>query len=316
MKIVKIDPIEDSIQEKIQLAYNKIRDVSDLPLEFEQALKKARYDGLFRTTIAPINLAIDIKNLLYKQLLELLPQTTLRHLGVQVAPLERVPSAIEIQVRSLEYVSPFKYRSPLRPTIKVDDKDLSVVYHLRDDDHFTRRLEERTVRDPSNPLCKDQVFGFLYYCCHFDLVSLPNGQLAARLWNWCDPDIPLSGFWNEVLGDSCDVIGLEGMSFFCSNEGLAYYLVGYCPIDEQSMEKGIAVLNTLLLPGMDNTPEFRATQRGMSTTERVAFQQRVLEMMTMKNLTDTKDFSLLREFHRHVPQVRMIKEKVFRYGDR
>jgi hypothetical protein len=315
MKIVKIDPIEDSIQEKIQLAYNKIRDVSDLPLEFEQALKKARYDGLFRTTIAPINLAIDIKNLLYKQLLELLPQTTLRHLGVQVAPLERVPSAIEIQVRSLEYVSPFKYRSPLRPTIKVDDKDLSVVYHLRDDDHFTRRLEERTVRDPSNPLCKDQVFGFLYYYCHFDLVSLPNGQLAARLWNWCDPDIPLSVFWGEILKDSCVVTGMDRMRFYCSDEGIAHYLVGYCPIDERSIEKGMAVLNTLLLPGMDNTPEFHAMVKGREGEETVAFQRNVLSM-TMKNLTDTKDFSLLREFHRHVPQVRMIKEKVFRYGDR
>jgi hypothetical protein len=108
---------------------------------------------------------------------------------------------------------------------------------------------------------------------------------------------------------------MERMRFYCSYEGTAHYLVGYCPIDERSMEKGVAVLNTLLLPGMDNTPEFQATQKGMITTERVAFQQRVLSM-TMKNLTDTKDFSLLREFHRHVPQVRMLKERVFRYGER
>ena len=315
MKIVQIDPIEDSIQEKIQLAYDKVRDISGLPAEFEQALKRARYDGLFRTTITPFNLAINIQSMLYKQLLDLLPQTTLRHLGFQVVPLERVPSAIEIQVRSLEHVSPFRYRSPLRPTIKVDDRDLSVVYNLKDDDHFTRRLEERTVYDPSNPLCKDQLFGFLYYCCHFDLVGLPSGQLAARLWNWCDPDIPLSGFWGEVLGDSCDVVGMQRMRFYCSDEGTAHYLVGYCPIDERSLENGMAVLKTLLLPGMDNTPEFHAMVKGCEPEETIAFQRSVLSM-TMKNLTDTKDFSLLRELHRHVPQVQMIREPVFRYGDR
>jgi ATP phosphoribosyltransferase regulatory subunit HisZ len=77
----------------------------------------------------------------------------------------------------------------------------------------------------------------------------------------------------------------------------------------------MAVLNTLLLPGMDNTPEFHAMVKGREGRETVAFQRNVLSM-TMKNLTDTNDFSLLREFHRHVPQVRMIKEKVFRYGDR
>jgi hypothetical protein len=38
--------------------------------------------------------------------------------------------------------------------------------------------------------------------------------------------------------------------------------------------------------------------------------------MTMKNLTDTKDFSLLRELHRLVPQVRLIKEKVFMYDEK
>jgi len=316
MEISPIDPIDRSIEEKIQLAYNKIRDVSDLPLEFEQALKKARYDGLFRTTIAPINLAIHIKNLLYKQLLELLPQTTLRHLGFQVAPLERVPSAIEIEVRSLEHVSAFRYRSPLRPTIKIDDRDLSVIYNLKDDDHFIRRLEERTVYDPSNPFCKDQVFGFLYFCCHFDLVRLPSGQLAARLWNWCDPKIALSVYWQEVLGDSVEVTDRYGIKFYESDEGRAHYLVGYCPIDERSIENGMAVFNTLLLPGMDNTPEFQAMQKGMSTTERIAFQQRVLTLMTMKNLTDTKDFSLLRELHRHVSQVRLIQEKVFSYDEK
>jgi hypothetical protein len=77
MKIVQIDPIEDSIQEKIQLAYDKVRDISGLPAEFEQALKRARYDGLFRTTTTPFNLAINIQSMLYKQLLDLLPPTTL-----------------------------------------------------------------------------------------------------------------------------------------------------------------------------------------------------------------------------------------------
>ena len=315
MKIVQIDPIEDSIQERIQLAYDRIRDLSGLPAEFEQGLKKARCDGLFRSKIGAGNFAINIQSMFYKQLLDLLPPTTLRHLGFRVVPLESVPSAIEIQVRSLEHVSPFRYRSPLRPTIEVDDRELSVVYNLKDDDHFTRRLEERTVYDPSDIFCKDQVFGFLYYCCYFDLVTLPNGQIAARLWNWCDPDIRLSSFWEEVLGDSCVALGIERMRFYESDEGRAHYLVGYCPIHEGAIENGIALLNTLLLPGMDNTPEYHAMVKGRNSTERIAFQRSVLSM-TMKNLSDTKDFSLLRDLHRHVPQVQMIRERVFRYGDR
>ena len=315
-EFVEIDPVDRSITAKVRDAWNQLKSHDGLSTELEQDLKRARYHGLFRTDCGALPWSIKLQELLFLELSRKLAPCELRLLGTKVVPECTVPSKVRIEIRSLERLDSFCYRSPLRPKVTIQGQSLELAYNLKDDDHFTRRLEERTVYDPSRIFGKDQVFGFLYYYDYFDLITLPSSQPAIRLWNWCDPKIRLSKFWSEVLTDTVDVASdLTGRSFYTSQEGTAYYLVGYCPINEARIEKLQAVLSTLLLPGMGNTPEAYELTKGISTAERARFDKQV-EYMTITNLTDTMDFSLLREFHMKIPQVKMIKEQVFRYGNR
>jgi hypothetical protein len=57
------------------------------------------------------------------------------------------------------------------------------------------------------------------------------------------------------------------------------------------------------LPGTDNTPEAKAMQKGLDTKERINFEKQA-EQQTMKNLNLQKDVSVVREYHRHDPQIR------------
>jgi len=317
-ELVEIDPIELSTTNKVREAWDQLKSYGGLSTELEQDLKLARFQGLFGTKCGALPWTIKLQELLFLGLSRNLAPCELRLLGTKVVPEKTVPSKVRIEIRSLERLDSFCYRSPLRPKVIIQGQSLELAYNLKDDDHFTRRLEERTVYDPSGVYGKDQVFGFLYYYDYFDLITLPSSQPAIRLWNWCDPKIPLSEFWSEVLPDSAvDGPDLAGRCFYRSldSDGTAFYLVGYCPVNEARIEKGQAVLNTLLLPGMGNTPEAYEFTKGMSTAERARFDKQV-ESLTIRNLTDTKDFSLLRDLNRHVPQVQMIRERVFRYGDR
>ncbi|MEX1027057.1 MAG: hypothetical protein WD049_03480, partial [Candidatus Paceibacterota bacterium] len=119
--------------------------------------------------------------------------------------------------------------------------------------------------------------------------------------------------WHELLGQDVRVNDTGGASFFESNEGRAHYLVGYCPINERAFSKGHAILNTLLLPGMDNTPEAAAMLAGLETHERVAYQKQA-ERQSMRDLNTSKDFTVIRQYHQHVSQVRMIEQDVFDYS--
>jgi len=95
--------------------------------------------------------------------------------------------------------------------------------------------------------------------------------------------------------------------------GIAHYLVGYCPIREKELDSGYAILNTLLLPGMDHTPEASLLRTGMPTVDRCKFDKRAGEQ-TIRNLSIKRDFSAIREYHAVIPQVRYIPDAVFGYG--
>ncbi len=231
--------------------------------------------------------------------------TLLRRIDVQVMAPPDTRSHVKIEIRVLESVKGFVACSPSKPKVMLSNGEFIVAFNLKDDDHFIRRLEERTVVFPDHYFSKGQVFACLYRWKRFDTITLPSGQSAIRLWNWCDPKIPIGSLWKELLGAKTKIVDMMGIEFFESDLGTAYYLVGYCPIDESKLSSGYAILNTLLLPGMENTPEAQAMQNGLNTIARVEFQRRA-EQQTMANLNVRKDFSVVREYHRHVPQVRFL----------
>ncbi len=310
--IVELDPAPDRVVGAIKDAWIRIAQAPELRGEKLEDLKTAKKQGLYRSKYGPFNWVTWLGTFLFRELVRDISPVVLRRVDVEVIATDDLRSHVEIRIRALESVKGFIACSPSKPKVTLPNGEFVVAFNLRDDDHFIRRLEERTVVYPEHYLSKGQVFACLYRWKLFDPIILPSGQPALRLWNWCDPKVPVGSLWKEFLGSEIKISDTLGIQFFQSELGLAYYLVGYCPIDESKLSSGYAVLDTLLLPGMDNTPEARAMQKGLDTKERINFEKQA-EQQTMKNLNLQKDFSIVREYHKHVPQVRFFSDTVFDY---
>gem|GEM_PF-6994107 len=311
-QIIECDPAPERVVQSIQDAWKRIALAPELRGEKLEDLATAKKQGFYCSYYGPFNWANWLGTFLFRELVRDITPVVLRRVDVEVIATADLCSHVEIRIRVLEFVKGFIACSPSKPKVTLPNGEFVVAFNLRDDDHFIRRLEERTVVEPEHYLSKGQVFACLYRWKLFDPVILPSGQPAIRLWNWCDPKVPVGSFWKELLGSEIRISDTLGIQFFESALGRAYYLVGYCPIDEDKLSSGYAVLNTLLLPGMDNTPEASVLQLGLRTKERIDFEKRA-EQQTMKNLNMQKDFSVVREYHRHVPQVRFFSDPVFSY---
>lgn len=310
--IIELDTAPERVVEAIQDAWKRIAQAPELRGSKLEDLATAKKQGFYRSKYGPFNWVMWLGTFLFRELVRDISPVILRRIDVQVAESPSARSHVTIEIRVLESVKGFVACSPSKPKVTLPNGEFVVAFNLRDDDHFIRRLEERTVDEPDHYLSKGQVFACLYRWKLFDPVNLPSGQPALRLWNWCDPKVPVGSLWKELLGSEIRISETWGIQFFESELGRAYYLVGYCPIDESKLSSGYAVLNTLLLPGMDNTPEARAMQKGLDTKDRINFGKQA-EQQTMKNLNFQKDFSVVREYHKHVPQVRFFAAPVFDY---
>ena len=310
-QIIELDPAPVRVVEAIQEAWKRISKAPELQGEKLEDLATAKNQGFFRSKYGPFSWATWLGTFLYRELVRDVAPAILRRVDVEVIATSDPCSHVKINIRVLEYVKGFIACSPSKPKVKLPHGEFVVAFNLRDDEHFIRRLEERTAFS-EHYLSKGQVFACLYRWRLFDPIILPSGQPALRLWNWCDPKVPVGSLWKELLGSEIRISDTLGLQFFESELGTAYYLVGYCPIDESKLSSGYAVLHTLLLPGMDNTPEAKAMQKGLDTKERIDFGKRA-EQQTMENLNLQKDFSVVREYHSHVSQVRFFSEPVFDY---
>ncbi len=279
-------------------------------------LETAKALGFYKTERGPYWWSMNLGYILHRILAEMLDVATRRRINVDLhCGLDR-PGTIRVEIQQLRQVKRNIFCSPKLPTIKLPSGENIVAYYFFDDDHFVRRLEERTVAAPDHYLSKGQVFACLYRWQYFDPVRLPNGQYAARLWNWCDPKLDIGELWMELAGPDKEVatIWQNGVQFVVRNGVRAHYLVGYCPIDERDISNGYVVLKTLLLPGMDNTPEFAKMQTHAKDTVARCNLQKEAAKLTMKHLYEHRNYDLIREFHRFSPQVKFIDEEVFDYG--
>lgn len=307
-----LDEKNKKVGEAISAAWHLAAENQHLLGDKADDLATASRNGFYKTEFGPYNWGGWLSELLYHQLKTLLPDHTLRRHDVQVQATQLSRGHVRIETKSLKSVAPFVACSPKCPQIQIDGKSYVAAFNLRDDDHFIRRLEERTVVDPGHDRGKGQVFGCLYHWQYFDPVQLANGQWAARLWNWCDPKIPLAEIWSQLIPLPFEISDRLGVKFYETDEGRVYYLVGYCPINTRLFDKGYAILNTLLLPGMDNTPEYSQLARGKSSVERAEL-ARLAGRNTMRYLTESKNFEFIKELHSVAPQVKAIKDIVFDY---
>lgn len=305
------DFADERIIEAIPAAWKRIIDSRELTSDKLEDLKRARRLGFGSCNYGPFPWATWLGSFLLRELAKDFELATLRRIDVAVNPTSRNQSHVLLDIRSLESVKPFVACSPKKPTIKLPAGEFVVAYNLRKGDHFISQFEERAVNDPNDYDDKGKIFSNLYRRTYFDPIQLPDKQWAARLWDFCNVLQPIGALWNELLGDSVSVTTTdEGMQFFVGKEGLAYYLMGYCPINETQLSSGYAIFNTFLHPGMDNTPKAAVLMRGLNTYEKSEFQKRA-EQQTMRNLNHGKDFSTIRAYHQLVPQVRLLNNDVF-----
>ncbi len=313
-EVIQDDPTPAVILNAVNRAMSEIPNKMNLNERLEEDFRLAKVCGFHRCKMGIAFWSVLLGSLLHRELNRKLATSVMRRCDVELKALPCKPWHLHIRVKSLKYVAPFVVCSPKEPTVKVHDRDLKVAFNLRQDDHFIRRLEERTVEIPRNYVCKAQVFACLYRWQYFDPTVLPNGQQALRLWNWCDPNTPLGELWRQLVGVQASVVKHSGIDFLESKQGRLHYLVGYCPFDNPKDSDEFIVLRTLLLPGMDNTPEGEALiQRAGTTEKKEKFRKHVMRTQTMANLSRTLDFSLVHELHNISPQVRAISESVFDY---
>jgi len=209
----------------------------------------------------------------------------------------------EVRCRSLQS---FKtnhgqlYQSPHQPEVVWKDKARKIAFTH----HSLNQLADRIL-----PSWKDHyigqayVFGFLYECVYFDVISLKSGQPALVVYNSC---LRAGAHIREFM---------RGLLKLKSDKEMAkhYYKVGYCPL---VFDDDLAVVKTFLTPGYWHTPE-----RGSATTSNGAKLSLVrdIEMACddginiMRVLTCERTREAIKWFHNHgLPQAKRIDQRVFK----
>jgi hypothetical protein len=238
-------------------------------------------------------------NVLYSLIPEGLRQSYLTFNFIIVACGVPFDDTILVRVRSLcreKTPDGSVYYSPHRPTLETDRGPKIVAFST----HALMRTCERTVIDWDTHAGNCDAVGFIIMCDYFERCDLAGADYAFTFFNECRKIDATFGDYAQAILDSPD------------DKQMYYYRVGYCPA---VMEGDFLVAKTLLLPGMKNTPEYDRVLRrqAQSHDEMLALRKRV-NGLTLKNLVETHDFSLLRQFHQAgIPQVVSFSHDILRF---
>jgi hypothetical protein len=187
------------------------------------------------------------------------------------------------------------YYSPHRPTVQTDCGPKVVAFSS----HALERTRERTVLAWDSYEGNCHSVGFIIACDYFEPCDLPGSDHAFTFYNDCYMPGSVLYEYAEAVLDSPD--GDENY----------YYRLGYCPA---VIAGDLLVAKTLLLPGMNRTPEYERVLRrqARSHEDRLALRKRA-DGLTLKTLLTSHDFSLIRQFHEAgIPQVVTLKHEIFR----
>lgn len=178
------------------------------------------------------------------------------------------------------------YSSCTAHTIMLRGRRLRVAFTP----HALTRLSERASVSRSYGSLGD-VFGLVEMTQYYEPLLLPTRQEAFAVFENCMPGFFSYRYAEEILGT------LDPAQTYV-------YRVGYCPV---VADGGFWVAKTALPPGYTGTPEYQALR---TTSFDPGVQERLLERCAQQSyamLCTTRDFGLLRWFHRHgVPQVKRL----------
>lgn len=213
------------------------------------------------------------------------------------------PNQMFIRFRTLEEGTwirngvrePF-YFSRRRPAIvcQADRVKRTVAFSM----HALERICERTVGDWRTFAGQGDVFGFVENCVYYpERPSFAGADAAFLLFQKCDPPFHSQRMLLGILGNV-----EQGQNY--------YYLVGYCPV---RFYGAYAIAVTLLVPGMDGTPE-RLVINSLPEPTRTIMHHKLSSQIKFTNTSDPGIWELLKRFHNEVtPQIVTIDKPVFEY---
>jgi len=202
-----------------------------------------------------------------------------------------------VQFRSLKQkstVGGITYYSSKKPKLLVNGKKWTVGFST----HAIQQICNRVVPTWRTYGGMGDAFAIFEQCNHYEPANIVNESLAFTFYDLC-----IQGFfsWNyvrELLPINEDI----------RPDGNYYYRVGYCPA---VIEDEFLKAKTLLCPGYHGTPEYDTLMRSrvVSDEERSQMQEQ-LRQHDGQALRDTKDFSILKWFHKNgIPQLTWNNEK-------
>lgn len=200
---------------------------------------------------------------------------------LQVFPGRPKPNQILVEFHSLQQTKTpggTAYNSPHKPQIEIAGQQKTVAFYR----HAAQRISERAVGDWRSYAGLGDAFAYMYHCVYFEPCVLKGHDLAFAVFNECT-----EGFFSWHYPEKL-LPQIDPDTKYC-------YRVGYCPV---ALAGDLAVAITMLIPGMEGTPEWDAVGRhqAKSTVEREDLRKKV-EQMTLAGLARNPDFSLIKEFH-------------------
>jgi hypothetical protein len=187
------------------------------------------------------------------------------------------------------------YYSRRRPTVRVGGRDLVVGFSA----HAVRRVCDRAAFDWRTYAGSGQAFAYLDDCVYFEDVSPLFGEPCFAVYGLCAPGFAGGALAERVLGRTVAI------------RDHLYYRIGYCP---SVIEGDFLKAKTLLLPGMERTPERRTLEDARLPPLFKASLRASLELFFAPGRLSTDVLTVQGWFHSHgVPQVVSIDRPVFQF---
>ncbi len=176
------------------------------------------------------------------------------------------------------------YYSRNIPMLAFEGKEYKVGFSK----HAVDRICKRTVNN-MDYLGMGNAFAYFKDSVTFELCSLPDGSPALAFLEKCTAPFFSGTFPKELIED-------------WHPQSAYKYRVGYCPL---AFFEGFAKTITLLTPGMIGTPErMLLDNAGLDSVSYRKVTASIENVISMKRLVETRDFSALKWFHDHgIPQV-------------
>ena len=197
-------------------------------------------------------------------------------------------NGMTVNIRSLKQAKTpggIAYFSPLRTKVRLPDGPRIAAFYR----HAVFRICERTAGNLTTRWTFGNGFMFLHDCIYYQPWVATDGP-GFILYEECIRPLFSSVYVAEILGQNASLTKRY------------FYRVGYCPA---VISGEFLVAKTLLLPGMQGTPEYDwyLHHVGQSAADRNTLYEQASNL-TRQALIETGDFRLLRRFHYGgIPQV-------------